>query len=158
MKLLTYNELFTEICTIFNVTEKEILKKTRKEEVKLVRQYYAYIGMKYYRFPCTSIAKRLNQDHTTCLSSRNRIQKFIDCNDMFTLTKMIEIKNNLNLQDDELLNIEELKQKLIELRELEIKYDNLWHDYIEEKKYNKHLKNKIEEANERRKQYLEAIN
>jgi hypothetical protein len=129
MKLITTPEqLLNEICEVTGVQVNKIKTKNRKRELVIVRQYYAYFGMEFFNFSCTSLATNINQDHSTLIHGKQAIKDLID-------SKFDKVINDVSV----LMGHFEISEKENYLYDLETKYNYLLKEMIEWKRKAKKL-------------------
>jgi hypothetical protein len=141
MKIIkTPEQLLDEICEVTGIKVKQIRAKSKKRDLVIVRQYYAYFGMEFFNFSCTLLAININQDHSTLIHGKQVIKDLIDSgfdkvvNDVSALLAHLEISNEENY----LYNLEmKYKSLLKEMTDWKRKVNKL---ELENKCYEKQLR------------------
>lgn len=86
-KNISPNDILKEVSNYFNISQKDILKNSRKKEIVYPRQVYIYILRSQLNLSFPSIASNANyKDHTTVIYAFKKIEN--------------NIKKNINLKRD----------------------------------------------------------
>ena len=73
-KAINPANILEKVCRYFNVTEEDIIGKSKKKEIVEPRQVAVYIITELLDLPLASIGKIFNgRDHTTIIHSRDKV-------------------------------------------------------------------------------------
>ena len=97
-KKVTVETIKRLVCKEFNVTEKDIVSNSRKQNIVRPRQVAMYLARRYTDSPLQVIGKSFNRYHATALHSIGAVEKEIKNNGSFQkqveiLSKKIELGN-----------------------------------------------------------------
>ncbi|MDD4211160.1 MAG: chromosomal replication initiator protein DnaA [Clostridia bacterium] len=92
-KAVNPENILEKVCRYFNVTEDDIIGKSKKKEIVEPRQVAVYIITELLDLPLTSIGKIFNgRDHTTIIHSRDKISDKIKTDNRLKIA-VEDIKN-----------------------------------------------------------------
>lgn len=75
-KDITLNDILKTLCAHFKVRQRDIVEKTRKADVVMVRQLVMYMAQKYAKMGQTQIGQELGRrDHATVLHGIRQMEK-----------------------------------------------------------------------------------
>lgn len=81
-RLINFKKLVSEICSFYDIGEKEIFSKTRKKEIVKPRQILIYLLREELNESFSTIARRCGgKDHTTIIYAYKKIKKELIKND-----------------------------------------------------------------------------
>ena len=73
--------IMNKICKKFNIEEKILKAKTRNREIIIPRQLFCYFANKRTNCTLIEIGNRISKDHSTVISSINRINNMLQTKD-----------------------------------------------------------------------------
>jgi chromosomal replication initiation ATPase DnaA len=80
--------IFKTVCQTQKVDPAHLIKRTRKREIVLARQFFCWLAHEKYCFFLVDIARHLNQDHTTVLHSVRKFQDMLDIQDQLAINTL----------------------------------------------------------------------
>ncbi len=93
----TIQDIINRACTIFSVSEEEIVGKSRRKNIAEARQVVAYLARKTLDMPLNSIGLHLGgRDHTTIMHAEKKVEELLKKDKRFKRRVDI-IHNELNL-------------------------------------------------------------
>ena len=93
----TMQDIINRVCTVFSVTEEEIVGKSRRKNIAEARQVVAYLSRKILDMPLNSIGLHLGgRDHTTIMHAEKKVEELLKKDERFKRRVDI-IHNELNL-------------------------------------------------------------
>ena len=93
----TIQDIINRVCTVFSVTEEEIVGKSRRKNIAEARQVVAYLSRKILDMPLNSIGLHLGgRDHTTIMHAEKKVEELLKKDERFKRRVDI-IHNELNL-------------------------------------------------------------
>jgi hypothetical protein len=76
---ISFDDILNETCSFYEIDQKSIMDGCRRQERVMVRRVVVFLSMRLLKKrSMSSIARDLNQDHTTILHSRNKIMEQIE--------------------------------------------------------------------------------
>lgn len=95
---LTVDDILETVCSHYNVTQQNVLGKSRKRDYVIVRQVSMYFAQKYTKMPATRIGQLIgNRDHSTVIHSCSTVEKKLKTNKDF-VAEIAEIENSFKLK------------------------------------------------------------
>jgi chromosomal replication initiator protein len=79
----SFDYILESVCEYFNLTLKQITRKTRKREICVPRQIVCYFARDKTALPLNEIGFNLNIDHSTVLHAARLIKDFKDTGQCF---------------------------------------------------------------------------
>ena len=93
----TIQDIINRVCTVFSVSEEEIVGKSRRKNIAEARQVVAYLARKALDMPFNSIGIHLGgRDHTTIMYAEKKVEELLKKDKRFKRRVDI-IYNELNL-------------------------------------------------------------
>jgi len=93
----TIQDIINRVCTVFSVSEEEIVGKSRRKNIAEARQVVAYLARKVLDMPFNSIGIHLGgRDHTTIMHAEKKVEELIK-KDKRLKRRVDIIYNELNL-------------------------------------------------------------
>ena len=93
----TIQDIINRVCTVFSVSEEEIVGKSRRKNIAEARQVVAYLSRKTLDMPLNSIGLHLGgRDHTTIMHAEKKVEELLKKDERFKRRVDI-IHNELNL-------------------------------------------------------------
>ena len=93
----TIQDIINRVCTVFSVSEEEIVGKSRRKNIAEARQVVAYLSRKTLDMPLNSVGLHLGgRDHTTIMHAEKKVEELLKKDKRFKRRVDI-IHNELNL-------------------------------------------------------------
>lgn len=97
-KPLTIEDILDKVCSHYNVSQQEVLSRSRKRDYVIVRQVSMYLAQKYTKMPSARIGKLIgNRDHATVIHSSSAIEKRLKVDKSF-VEELNSIENSFRLK------------------------------------------------------------
>lgn len=95
---LTVDDILEKLCNHYQVTQANVMSRSRKREYVLVRQLSMYLAQKYTRMPASRIGQLIGgRDHSTVIHSCNTIDQRLKIDKAF-LEEVTSIENSFKLK------------------------------------------------------------
>lgn len=95
---LTIDDILEKLCSHYQVTQSNVMSRSRKREYVLVRQLSMYLAQKYTRMPASRIGQLIGgRDHSTVIHSCNTIDQRLKIDKAF-LEEVTSIENSFKLK------------------------------------------------------------
>lgn len=94
-------EILQKVCDASGIMPHDILSKTKKREVVIVRQLFCYLTMTYYNYTLVQIGRFLNRDHSTVIYSVNAYTDYLQMKYKNETAIYEDAKNLLSISDGE---------------------------------------------------------
>lgn len=100
-KPLTVDDILDKVCGHYNVSQQNVLSKSRKRDYVIVRQVSMYLAQKYTKMPASRIGQLIgNRDHSTVIHSCNTVEQRIKIDKTFkeeigSIENSFKLKNNI---------------------------------------------------------------
>lgn len=95
---LTIDDILEKACTHYNVTQQNVLSRSRKREYVIVRQVSMYLAQKHTKMPASRIGQLIgNRDHSTVIHSCDAVAKRLTVDKAFA-EELSSIETSLKLK------------------------------------------------------------
>jgi len=95
---LTIDDILDKACNHYNVTQQNVMSRSRKREYVIVRQVSMYLAQKYTKMPASRIGQLIgNRDHSTVIHSCNAIEDKLKVDKAFA-EELASIETSLKLK------------------------------------------------------------
>jgi chromosomal replication initiation ATPase DnaA len=78
---ISVDDLARIVCSVCDVSWKDILEGDRRAQYVIARHLFCYFSVERLRRPCTKVAALIGRDHSSVLSARDKIRDMIDTRD-----------------------------------------------------------------------------
>ena len=95
---LTIDDILDKVCTHFNVSQQQVVSRSRKRDYVLVRQVSMYLAQKYTKMPASRIGQLIGgRDHSTVIHSCSTIEQRLKIDKAFVV-ELNSIENSFRLK------------------------------------------------------------
>lgn len=94
----TLKEIAALICQACCISFEELAGKSRKTEFCIPRHVYCYVASKVFLFSLSSTGRHINRDHTTVISSCQKVVDLFDSKDRQMVQCINAIQNHFNVR------------------------------------------------------------
>lgn len=97
-KPLTIDDIIERVCNHYNVSQQNVMSKSRKRDYVVVRQVSMYLAQKYTKMPAARIGQLIGKrDHSTVIHSCNAVEQRLKVDKAF-LEELNSIENSFKLK------------------------------------------------------------
>ena len=97
-KPLTIDDIIERVCNHYNVSQQNVMSKSRKRDYVVVRQVSMYLAQKYTKMPAARIGQLIGKrDHSTVIHSCNAVEQRLKVDKAF-VEELNSIENSFKLK------------------------------------------------------------